>query len=385
MKVGLVLSRPPGYSETFFRSKINGLIRNNIQMKLFVDRKDEEFNLCEQVGLPPVWSAGMFFSIISIVLKKPLRVFKFLLTEFGTHKNLRLVFKNFYQSLHLLNEKKLNIIHFGFATNAIGRENVAGIIGAKSSVSFRGYDISRYPLRHPGCYNILWKKINKVHVISQSLHKDAIHLGLPPNVSWKLVTPAVDASRFAVEMQPKNFHTPLRLLTVGRIHWVKGYEYVLEALSLLRSRNISFQYTIVGDGPDHDRIVLASKQLQLDDQIIFAGKVAHETLQLYYSDADIYLQYSLHEGFCNAVLEAQASGLPCVVSNAGGLPENVIHEKTGWVVPSRSPELLSQKITEVMQMDAGEILQIRKNAVDHVTRNFSIAEQEKKFMEFFLN
>ncbi|MBK7870836.1 MAG: glycosyltransferase family 4 protein [Saprospiraceae bacterium] len=55
--------------------------------------------------------------------------------------------------------------------------------------------------------------------------------------------------------------------------------------------------------------------------------------QTYYEKADIYLQYSIQEGFCNAVLEAQAMGLLCIVSDAEGLPENILHGQTGWVVP----------------------------------------------------
>ena len=42
------------------------------------------------------------------------------------------------------------------------------------------------------------------------------------------------------------------------------------------------------------------------------------------NNSDVYLQYSVQEGFCNAVLEAQAMGLLCVVSDGGALPENVI-------------------------------------------------------------
>ena len=57
----------------------------------------------------------------------------------------------------------------------------------------------------------------------------------------------------------------------------------------------------------------------------------------------IYLQYSIQEGFCNAVLEAQALGLLTIVSDAEGLPENVIHGETGWVVPKRKPKFFAQK------------------------------------------
>ena len=46
MKIGLVLSRPPGYSESFFRNKISGLIKHGIEVELFVDIADNGFKLC---------------------------------------------------------------------------------------------------------------------------------------------------------------------------------------------------------------------------------------------------------------------------------------------------------------------------------------------------
>ncbi|MCG8459465.1 MAG: glycosyltransferase [Holophagales bacterium] len=53
--------------------------------------------------------------------------------------------------------------------------------------------------------------------------------------------------------------------------------------------------------------------------------------------ADIFLHLAVSEGFCNAVLEAQASGVPVVASDAGGLPENVANGETGILVPAREP------------------------------------------------
>ena len=78
------------------------------------------------------------------------------------------------------------------------------------------------------------------------------------------------------------------------------------------------------------------------EKVSFKGKLAHMEVKKAMEQADIYLQYSLQEGFCNAVLEAQAMGLLCIVSDAEGLPENVLHGQTGWVVPKRQPALLKQ-------------------------------------------
>ncbi len=58
----------------------------------------------------------------------------------------------------------------------------------------------------------------------------------------------------------------------------------------------------------------------------------------------IYVQPSLNEGFCNAVLEAQAMGKLTIASNVGGLPENIVDGKTGWLFENLSSESLAQQI-----------------------------------------
>ncbi|TFB13069.1 glycosyltransferase, partial [Microbacterium sp. 3H14] len=76
-------------------------------------------------------------------------------------------------------------LHFGFATMAIERELVAKAIGAKMAVSFRGYDINVYPLKHAGCYKKLWQQVDKVHSISEFLIQKAYALGLSTKTNYK--------------------------------------------------------------------------------------------------------------------------------------------------------------------------------------------------------
>src|SRR5690554_1079396 len=113
------------------------------------------------------------------------------------------------------------------------------------------------------------------------------------------------------------------------------------------------------------------------------GRVPHEQVQKELEAADVYLQYSLQEGFCNAVLEAQAMGKLCIVSDGGGLSENVLHEQTGWVVPKYSPELLAEQIKKVLLMADHEKSKITQNAVNRVREEFNVQKQQREFLEFY--
>ena len=200
---------------------------------------------------------------------------------------------------------------------------------------------------------------------------------------YKKITPAIDVNKFKTEH--RNFITSdkVNFLTIGRLHWKKGYVDMLTALSKLKEKGYKFTYTIVGEGNDYERIAFAAKQLEVLDEIQFKGKLNQEFVIDEYKKADIYLQYSIQEGFCNAVIEAQSMGLLCVVSDAEGLSENVQNNKTGWVVSKHKPLALANKIIEVINLLDTEKKQISEAAVKRVNNNFTLREQQHKFVKFY--
>lgn len=391
MKIGLVLPASPGYSETFFRSKIKGLKANGVEVVLFVNSSTIVADLpCSVKAQLPVYQSGLL-NTISVILtfvkalfSYPKVVSKFIPTERRTGKSWQKVLESLYINHHILSEKQLDWLHFGFATMAVGREQVAQAIGAKMAVSFRGYDVSRFPLKNNLVYNSAWQGINKVHTISHALFEQGIKLGLPRSISYQKITPAIDVSQFFSKLYPKSLVQPIQFLTVARLHWVKGLEYTLQALFLLKVQGIDFRYTIIGEGEEYERLAFAAHQLGIREQVHFAGKVPHNQIKAYYEQADIYLQYSIQEGFCNAVLEAQAMGLLCIVSDAEGLPENVLHGQSGWVVPKRHPQLLAEQINQVLQMDEQKLNAIRRFAVQRVQEEFNLEKQQREFLEFYM-
>jgi len=289
--------------------------------------------------------------------------------------------RNLYRSVHILNYS-LDWLHFGFVTLAVGRENVARAMGAKMGVSFRGYDVSIYPLKHPGCYSLTWKRVDKVHTISDDLYHIALSLGLPPGITMVKITPAIDASRFTRAQSPSSGR-PVQILTTARLHWKKGLDIALGAMKLLKQNGVSFRYQIVGDGDDYDRLVYLRHVLDLDNEVVFLLKKTPDELVKLLSQADLYIQPSIQEGFCNSALEAQASGLLCIVSNAEGLSENVLNQVTGWVVPKLDPSILAAKIQEVLKMPEEQRETIRGAAVARVKKHFDLQHHQTLFPQFF--
>lgn len=384
--IGLVLSATPGYSETFFRSKIEGLVASGHQVILFCSKADEDFDLCPVVLLPRPHKS-MFKQVFALMyvylglLPYVKRIVRFARLERQDGISWVNIFKRIYTHAPVF-KHQLDWLHFGFGTLALGCENLASAINSKMAVSFRGFDIGVYPIKHPDCYKRLWDKVTKIHVISDDISDLVYTHGFKDQASMVKITPAIDVKQFSPH-QKIRFETPLQLVTIARLHWKKGLEYTLQALTLLKQLNLKFMYTVIGEGEELEQLMFIAHRLGIYDNVVFKGRLSPKEIYKQLSLSTIYLQYSVQEGFCNAVLEAQAMGLLCIVSDAEGLSENVLDQKTGWVVTKRQPELLAQKIINIQDMTIAEKIKTSNQAIHHVQKKFTIEQQRQAFQTFY--
>jgi colanic acid/amylovoran biosynthesis glycosyltransferase len=250
-------------------------------------------------------------------------------------------------------------------------------------VSFRGFDIGVYPIKHPNCYHRLWDKVSKIHVISEDIRQLVYTHGFQDQAPIVKITPAINTQYFSTSEQAL-FKSPIQMVSVARLHWKKGLDYTLEALALLKQAGFSFEYQIIGAGPEEEALKFACYQLGLQEQVFFLGKLSHDEVKQHLAKSQLYIQYSVQEGFCNAVLEAQAMGLLCVVSDAEGLAENVLDGLTGWVVPMRKPDVLMLKIKEIWGISDLKKEQIRNAAILRIQQKFNLKKQQQDFVEFYM-
>ena len=387
-RIGIVLNNVPSYSETFFLNKINGLIERGARVTIFAEKRGRVFPAHWKIAAPFKLPANIllrnvyvFAGILKVAVGRPGKSYKFYKLEKAAGRSSKAALENLYINGHIL-RYNLDWLHYGFATVAVRRENVATAVGAKMAISFRGYDVGIYPLKYPGCYKLAWKKVDKIHTISDDLLTKAYTLGLPQNIPVVKITPAINADRFVVESnQPLG--DQVNILTIARLNWKKGIQYALHAIKELKDKGLNIRYTVVGDGEDMEKLKFAAYQLGIADNVILRGKVKSEEIPSYFKTHSIYLQPSLQEGFCNAVLEAQAGGLLCIVSDAEGLQENVLHNKTGWVVKRRNVKELVNAITHVLKMQDTAKDEIRNAARTRVLRDFTLEKQLSAFEAFY--
>ena len=252
MKIGFVLFNTPAQSETFFTSKIKGLQESGYQVSLFATHS-KDFHICRLVPHPKV-SRNIILQLLRMIiayailfLKRPTIFLRFLYLEKKDGVPICSRWENLYINCHILKEK-LDWLHFGFATMTLRRENVACAIDARMGVSLRGYDVCIYPLKHPGCYQRLWGKLDKVHYISHDIMVAAKKQGLTNYIPKVMIQPSIDVDYLnnkGKKWKKFNGREKIHFLTVARLHWKKGLEYTLQALAILKENNILFQYTII--------------------------------------------------------------------------------------------------------------------------------------------
>ena len=100
----------------------------------------------------------------------------------------------------------------------------------------------------------------------------------------------------------------------------KGQQYVIKSIPILNRIGIKVEYNIVGEGND-SYLRNLSKKYNVDNQIVFHGRLALEEVLNMLDNIDIYIQPSLHEGLPRSVIEAMSRGCICFGANTAGIPE----------------------------------------------------------------
>jgi colanic acid/amylovoran biosynthesis glycosyltransferase len=236
-----------------------------------------------------------------------------------------------------------SVVHFEFGALALGRLHLGEVLRCPTVVSFRGYDINFVGLDVPNLYEEVWTRADAVHFVAEALEQVAGTRGFKPTQRHAVIPVGIDVAGFHPVDRPLE-DRPLRILSIGRLAWTKGYEYSLAALAALKAAGVRFEVRILGEGDFRPAVIHACEQFGLGDDVELAGNRPAAEVPAHLAWADVLLHGAVSEGFSNAVAEAQASGLPVVTSDAGGLPENAVDGVTAFVVPRRDPAALANKL-----------------------------------------
>lgn len=291
----------------------------------------------------------------------------------------------------LLRVLEPDLVHFEFgsvaATCLTSSDLARGLLdGVPIVASFRGHDLNCVGLDRPGFYDRVWERADAVHCLGNDLWLRAQRRGCPSTKRHVLIPPAVDCAQFRPLSRPPELigtrGRPMRLLSVGRLHWKKGYRHGLAATRLLQDHGVVVDHCIIGDGPDRDEVRACARALGLDGSVRFMGAQPRAQVIEALQWADVFVHSSVSEGFCNAVMEAQAMELPVVCTDADGLGENVADGETGFVVARRDEAAMADALIKLAG-DLGLRLTMGATGRRRVAAQFRPEDQIEAFTDLY--
>jgi colanic acid/amylovoran biosynthesis glycosyltransferase len=236
------------------------------------------------------------------------------------------------------------ILHFHYLVEARFFLPVCRRLKLPSVVSGYGWDVSLFPRTKLGYgyYYIqpIFREMNLFLAMSDDMKKDIVKLGCPDE---KVLVHyhGIDVGRFAYPTRTYEQKSPLTILFCGRLAHKKAPQMLLLALRHLQQdgRNTpEWRVTFVGDGPLRPELEQMVEHYGWKTKVEFKGHIAYHSEELLkeYRNADIYALPSItvsgeKEGIPGTLVEAMASGLPCVSTYHAGIPYVIDDHRDGML------------------------------------------------------
>jgi glycosyltransferase involved in cell wall biosynthesis len=202
----------------------------------------------------------------------------------------------------------------------------------------------------------------RILALSRSLAEATIALGVSAN-KVEVVPNGVDTDLF----RPATSLREPFLLFVGSLIERKGVKYLIQAMPHVGRAFPAYRLIVVGEGPQRNELSQLAEALGVGDHVTFTGAQSPAEIQMWMRRASLFVLPSVEEGLGVVVLEALASGLPCLASEIGGIPD-LITPEVGKLIPPANVEALGEAIVSLLGAPdrwARMSMRARQRAVAH--------------------
>jgi L-malate glycosyltransferase len=232
----------------------------------------------------------------------------------------------------------------------------------------------------------LARRANAIRVVSKGIKNKLVKAGINKDKIHAIPTPA-DLSKFLTFDQTRVYELKQQypnknILFVGRLETVKNLDWFLNIFKEIRKQYKDVRFLIAGQGDEKISLSLKVKELKLEKSVKFLGKVNYDDLTNYYQLADICVLPSLSESFGRVLVEAGASGTPCVASSTTGAKDVIQDEETGFLVPINNQKQTVDKIVGLLK-DKKLSIKLGDKARGFVKESFDGDVQTKKILKLW--
>ena len=199
--------------------------------------------------------------------------------------------------------------------------------------------------------------------------------------SVTVVHNGIDLSAFPLTDRATPDNAPFRIGFAGRLAEMKGVQHLVEAVFSLRSDECNVTASIAGDGPLRSELETQVAASEHRSAITFLGQISD--VGRFFSEVDALVLPSLDtEGLPLVLLEAMATGLPCVATDVGGSAEAVVDGMTGWVVPRGETPPLAAAIRRLAE-DRTQAIQMGRAGRERAETQFSRERMAADYVSLF--
>ncbi|TDN89151.1 colanic acid/amylovoran biosynthesis glycosyltransferase [Salegentibacter sp. 24] len=393
----------PGSYETFLVNQIGTAITCGYDVKILL--KDTNYlknsrhkDLIEELQLENKLiisnykiPSSKFFRIIKslILIIRNVHRLRPLLNFLKEHRKFELI--NIYKFHFYKKLTDYDIIHVQYGTNAKPLDILkkTGVLKSRLIVSFHGHDL-HFPINNKihelNYYNNLFLNADILTVNTPYLKTLLLKYNAPQE-KIKVIPVGVDTEFFIVSDQKKRTDI-FKIITVGRLDKLKGQVYGIETAKILRDSGYNFTYTIVGDGPEFNFLSQLIKKYDLENYVTMIGEKSRSEVRDLLKSHDIFLMTSVAgprnakeaQGLVTA--EAQASGLPVIAFDSGGVKYTIKNGETGFLAPEGDTRIMMNYIKTLIQND--QLLdRMSQAAVKYVDMNFAQKKINKTWQEVY--
>ena len=281
--------------------------------------------------------------------------------------------------------------HFGTNGKLIAELKELKVIPKETKlvVRFHGLDMNftKYPV---GFYDVLNSYADEILLGSQFAYKDLRTYRLQKEKLNKLSVGIrkLNISKEISDSKPEHFN----IISVGRLVDFKGYLVALDIINEINKRSINFTYTIIGDGPQYEILSELIERYALQNKVKIIKGLDHANVLDILKKSQIYLYPGIRDhtgrvetqGLAN--LEAMANGLVILASDIGGVPDYVVHNKTGFLCEPGNVNQFVEKLLWIMQNYAtDDMVKLRQNAIAEVENNYCQERLNEKLLNLLID
>jgi len=285
---------------------------------------------------------------------------------------------------HAMKKKKCILAHFHDAHSVAVGSKAVSKAGVPLEVISRRVD---FPIRsNPLSKRKYRKNIDSIIAISEGVRTALIISGINPDII-EVIPSGIDFSPFEAPKSRDYLRNELSFENddylvgvVAHLASHKGHKYLIEASRILKEKAPKIKIIIVGEGPLRMKLDKQAHETNVSEMVFFLG--FREDIPQILASLDVFVLSSYLEGMGSSLLDAMASRLPVVATKVGGIPEVVINENTGLLVPARDSLSLAQAILRLYN-DRTLAKRLGQRGYEVVHQKFSCRGMAEKIISLY--